>query len=158
RYSFYDYVDWDGLDDAPIRVGLELIREGDKITVDISNSGPQTRGPVNFITTHGFINLLFGRYLDAQASRFLLNEGLLRVVDELRARPGTIVQPRFPAATGLRSHTRLRLSSCMLGALDEATGGNAPANSPVYELYSISLRDPQSGKLDVCTEGVGAGL
>ena len=158
RYSFYDYVDWDGLDDEPIRVGMELIREGDRITVDISDSGPQTRGPVNFITTPGFMNLLYGRYLGSHDSSFLLNEGLFKVVDDLVSQPGTIVQPRFPAATGLRSHTRLRLSSCMLGVLNAATGGNAPANSPVYELYSISLRDPRAGKLDVCTEGVGAGL
>src|SRR5579864_3083249 len=155
RYSFYDYVDWDGLEDEPIRVGMELIRAGDRITVDISNSGPQTRGPVNFITTPGFMNLLYGRYLGSHDSSFLLNEGLFKVVDDLVSRPGTIVQPRFPAATGLRSHTRLRLSSCMLGVLNAATGGNAPANSPVYELYSISLRDPLTGKLDVCTEGVG---
>jgi N-methylhydantoinase B len=158
RYSFYDYVDWDGLDSEPIRVGMELIRDGDRITVDISNSGPQTRGPVDFITTRGFVNLLFGRYLGSQDSGFLLNEGLFKVVDELVSRSGTIVQPRFPAATGLRSHTRLRLSSCMLGVLIAASGGNAPATSPVYELYSISLRDPLTGKLDVCTEGVGAGL
>jgi N-methylhydantoinase B len=137
---------------------MELIREGDRITVDVSNSGPQTRGPVNFITTPGFMNLLYGRYLGSHDSSFLLNEGLFKVVDDLVSRPGTIVQPRFPAATGLRSHTRLRLSSCMLGVLNAATGGNAPANSPVYELYSISLRDPLTGKLDVCTEGVGAGL
>lgn len=45
----------------------------------------------------------------------------------------------------------------MLGPLNAATGGNAPANSPAYELYSISLRDPKTGTLDVC-EGVGAGL
>ena len=158
RYTFYDYVDWDGLDDTPIRVGMDLIREGDRITVDVSESGPQTRGPVNFITTQGFINLLFGRYLGSRDSSFLLNEGLLKVVDELVSREGTIVKPRFPAATGLRSHTRLRLSSCMLGVLNAATAGNAPANSPVYELYSISLRDPVTSRLDVCTEGVGAGL
>ena len=158
RYSFYDYVDWDGLDDEPIRVGMELVREGDRITVDISSSGPQTRGPVNFITTPGFMNLMYGRYLGSHDSSFLLNEGLFKVVDDLVSRPGTIVQPQFPAATGLRSHTRLRLSSCMLGVLNAATGGNAPANSPVYELYSISLRDSLTGKLDVCTEGVGAGL
>lgn len=158
RYAFYDYVDSDGLSPEPIRVGMELIREGDRISVDISSSGPQTLGPVNFVATAGFINLLFGRYLESRDSRFLLNEGLFKVIDEVRSRSGTIVQPRFPAATGLRSHSRLRLSSCMLGVLNAATGGNAPANSPVYELYSIALRDPDTGALDVCTEGVGAGL
>lgn len=46
----------------------------------------------------------------------------------------------------------------MLGVLNAAREGNAPANSPVYELYSICLRDPLTSQLDVCTEGVGAGL
>jgi N-methylhydantoinase B len=157
-FEFYDYVDSDGHGSPPIRIGMRLIREGDRIVVDISDSGPQTTGPVNFITTHSFMNLMFGRYLMSHDPALLLNEGLFQIVDELRTEPGTIVDPRFPAATGLRSHTRLRLSSCMLGAMVQATGGQSAANSPVYCLYTLALRDPRTGKLDVCSEGVGSGL
>jgi N-methylhydantoinase B len=157
-YDFYDYVDSDGLGSEPIRVGMKLVREGDKISVDLTESGPQTRGPVNFIATHGFINHMFGIHLVAHNPDLLLNEGLFRIIDEVKTKPGTIVQPRFPAATGLRSHTRLRLSSCMLGVLGKAAAGNAPANSPVYEIYSLALTDPETGRLDMCTEGLGAGL
>lgn len=157
-YSFYDYVDSDGQGSEPIRVGMDLTRVGDRISVDLTNSGPQTRGPVNFIATHGFINHMFGIYLVSHDENLLLNEGLFQIIDEVKTKPGTIVQPTFPTATGLRSHSRLRLSSCMLGILGQATGGRASANSPVYEIYILALTDPETGKLDVVTEGLGSGL
>lgn len=43
------------------------------------------------------------------------------------------------------------------GALNAATRGNAPANSPVYELYSCTLRNAVTGKFDVCAEGADLG-
>ena len=46
----------------------------------------------------------------------------------------------------------------MLGVRNAATRGNAPANSPVYELYSFTLRNAVTDKPDVCAEGVDAGL
>lgn len=157
-FEFFDYVDTDGHGSPPIRIGMRLQREGDRVTVDVSNSGPQTRGPVNFITIPSFMNLMFGRYLMSHDPGLLLNEGLFQIVDELRTKPGTIVDPHFPAATGLRSHTRLRLSSCMLGVMVQASGGQSAANSPVYCLYTLVLKDPETGRIDVCSEGVGSGL
>jgi N-methylhydantoinase B len=157
-FAFYDYVDTDGHGSPPIRIGMRIERTGHRVTVDISDSGPQTRGPVNFITTYSFMNLLFARYLMSYDPSLLLNEGLFGIVDELRTKSGTIVDPTFPAATGLRSHTRLRLSSCMLGAMVHALDGQSAANSPVYCLYTLVLRDPETGKMDVCSEGVGSGL
>src|SRR5581483_9956285 len=157
-FEFYDYVDTDGHGSPPIRIGMKLIRDGDRIVVDLSDSGPQTTGPVNFITTHSFMNLMLGRYLMSHDPALLLNEGLFQIMDELRTKPGTIVDPKFPAATGLRSHSRLRLSSVMLGTMLQATGGNSAANSPVYCIYTLVTRHPKTGALDVCTEGVGSGL
>ena len=157
-FEFYDYVDSDGHGSGPIRIGMKIVREGDRITVDISDSGPQTKGPVNFITTYSFINLLFARYLMSQDEALRLNEGLFHLIDEFKTKPGTIVDPKFPAATGLRSHTRLRLSSAMLGALLQARRGQSAANSPVYCLYSVVTHDPETGKMDYCNEGVGSGL
>jgi N-methylhydantoinase B len=157
-FEFYDYVDSDGHGSDPIRIGMRLIREGDRIVVDISDSGPQTKGPVNFITTYSFINLLFARYLMSHDAELRLNEGLFHIIDEFLTKPGTIVDPRFPAATGLRSHTRLRLSSVMLGAMLQARAGQSAANSPVYCLYALVTHDPETGAMDFCSEGVGSGL
>jgi N-methylhydantoinase B len=157
-FEFFDYVDSDGHGSDPIRIGMRIVREGDRIVVDLSDSGPQTKGPVNFITTYSFVNLLFARYLMSHDPALRLNEGLFHLIDELRTTPGTIVDPRFPAATGLRSHTRLRLSSVMLGAMLQAKAGQSAANSPVYCLYSLVTHAPATGAMDYLNEGVGSGL
>ena len=158
QFEFYDYVDSDGHGSGPIRIGMRIIREGDRITVDISDSGPQTKGPVNFITTYSFINLLFARYLMSQDEALRLNEGLFHIIDEFRTKPGTIVDPRFPAATGLRSHTRLAAELSDARGAAPGPAGQSAANSPVYCLYSVVTHDPVTGKMDYCNEGVGSGL
>lgn len=157
-FSFADHADDDGITGRSYKVAMTLRRMGDRVIVDISDSDDQAKGPINFYVTLGYINLLFGRYLMSIDPTLPLNEGLLQTIDELIAKPGTVVQPRFPAATGLRSHVRQRVSSCMLGVLNEATKGQAAANSPVYILYNLRTLDPDTGRFDVCSEGVGAGL
>lgn len=157
EYRFADYADDDGTGHS-FKVAMTLRRAGDRVTVDMRESDPQAKGPINFIVTLGYLNLLFGRYLMSLDGTLPLNEGLLHTIDELLVEPGTIVQPRFPAATGLRSHVRQRVSSCMLGVLNLATGGQAAANSPVYILYNLRMFDERDGSFDVCSEGVGAGL
>ncbi len=157
-YHFWDAADGDGFTGRPYRIDIRLTREGERVTVDLSGSDEQARGPINFLATPGFVNLLFGRYLMALDPTLGLNEGLFTIIDEVITRPGTVVHPRFPAATGLRSHVRLRLGSAMLGALNLATGGQAPAASPVYVLYTLRTLDAATGTFDVCSEGVGAGL
>ena len=158
EYSFADWADDDGISGRSFKVAMTLRRTGDQISVDLSESDVQAKGPINFLVTPGYINLLFGRYLMVLDPTLPLNEGLLQTIDEVTTRPGTVTQPVHPAATGLRSHVRQRVSSCMLGVLNLATGGQANANSPVYILYTLRLPDARSGRLDLCSEGVGAGL
>jgi N-methylhydantoinase B len=137
EYSFSDYLDQDPVGGGSIRIDVRIVNRNGKILCDLSGSGPQAHGPVNFIATPGAVNIMAGRlfcYLNPELS---LNEGALHIFDEVRAKPGTITQPNFPAATGLRSHTAIRLIGCILGALGEATGGRAPAGTPVYVIYSL---------------------
>jgi N-methylhydantoinase B len=158
EYTFADWADDDGISGRSYKVEMTLRRAGDAVTVDMTGSDGQAAGPINFIVTPGYVNLLVGRYLMALGPTLPLNEGLLQTVDEVVTRPGTVTHPRFPAPTGLRSHVRQRVSSCMLGVLNLATGGQASANSPVYILYNLRSLDPATGRFDVCSEGVGAGL
>ena len=47
RYSATDYLDNDGITDEPLVIGLEIVVEGDRMTLDFSRSSPACAGPVN---------------------------------------------------------------------------------------------------------------
>jgi N-methylhydantoinase B len=154
EYHFFDYLDQDPVGGESRRIDVRVIHKDGKIVADLTGSGPQARGPVNFIATPGAVGLMAGRlfcYLNPDLS---LNEGALHIFDEVLTKPGTITQPNFPAATGLRSHTAIRLIGCVLGALGEATGGRSPAGTPVYVIYMLRT----AGLLpEYFSEGVGSG-
>ena len=157
EYAFFDYVDRDPVDGEPRRVDMRVLRDGDRLTVDLTGSGPQAKGPVNFITSPGAMNLMFGRYLSSLEPSIALNEGVCSLVDEVLTKPGTIVNPGFPAPVGLRSHTAIRLMGCVMGVMGQGNGGNAPAGSPVYVIYSMRTWDAVSGGYLYFSEGVGSG-
>ncbi len=46
-YSAEDWLDNDGIEDTPIRIALDLVIEGDAITLDFSRSGAACAGPLN---------------------------------------------------------------------------------------------------------------
>ena len=105
-YTFHDYLDNDGVEGRPYRVELTLSREGDRVRLDATQSDDQARGPINYITNLGLLQIAYGRYLLALDPSLDVNEGLLQNLDEWITRPGSILQPRFPAPLGMRAHTR----------------------------------------------------
>ncbi len=154
EYHFFDYLDQDPVDGESRRIDVRITHRDGKIICDLSGSGPQASGPVNFIATPGAVGLMAGRlfcYLNPDLS---LNEGAMHIFDEVRGKPGTITRPNFPAATGLRSHTAIRLIGCILGALGQATGGQAPAGTPVYVIYNLRTA---AATAEYFSEGVGSG-
>ena len=78
EYRFSDHVDADPLTGEPALIDLKLLKEGDRLVADLTDSGPQTRGPVNFITTPGAFNLMVSRYLGYLNPELELNEGLVQ--------------------------------------------------------------------------------
>lgn len=46
-YAFEDHIDNDGLTDAPLRVALKLVIDGDRMTLDFTGSAPACAGPMN---------------------------------------------------------------------------------------------------------------
>ena len=141
-YTFHDYLDSDGVEAQPYRVELTLSRDGDRVRLDATQSDDQARGPINYITNLGLLQIAYGRYLLALDPSLDVNEGLLQNLDEWMTRDGSILQPRFPAPLGMRAHTRFRVVACMFGALAQANGGQVPANSPVYVLYYFRAHHP----------------
>jgi N-methylhydantoinase B len=157
-YTFHDYLDSDGVEGRPYRVELTLSRQRDRVRLDATPSDDQARGPINYITNLGLLQIAFGRYLLALDPSLDVNEGLLHNLDEWVTRPGSILQPRFPAPLGMRAHTRFRVVGCIFGTLAQANGGHVPANSPVYVLYYFRAHHPATHHSILCIEGLGVGL
>ena len=156
EHHFFDYVDADPVDGEPRRVDVKFIHDGDRLVADLTGSGPQATGPVNFITSPGAFNLIMARHLSYMNPELPLNEGAVDFLDEVRTKPGTITYPSFPAPVGLRSHTVIRLMGCLGGIIAQSNGGRAPASSPVYVIYNLrTIGD--GGKYLYFSEGIGSG-
>jgi len=47
-YAFEDFLDDDGIDtEHPVRIHAKIVIAGDRMTVDLSGSAPEVRGPIN---------------------------------------------------------------------------------------------------------------
>jgi N-methylhydantoinase B len=158
EYTFHDYLDSDGVEDRPYRVELTLTRQGERVLLDATRSDDQARGPINYMTNLGLVQIAYGRYLLSLDPSLDVNEGLLQNLDEWRTREGSLLQPRFPAPLGMRAHTRFRVVGGIFGTLAQANGGQVPANSPVYVLYYFRTHDRATGTPILCIEGLGVGL
>lgn len=115
--SFEDYVDDDGRGNGPFKMKLTIWREGNVGYFDWTGTDPQAPGPINFLLNEEMFKMFIGVYLimvfDPQ---ILFNDGfypLLRV----KIPEGSLLQPRFPAALGCRTHALARLFDVLGGAL-----------------------------------------
>jgi N-methylhydantoinase B len=156
EYSFTDIVDSDGQGNGPIRLRYKLMVTADRIVLDTTASDDQTPGPVNFLMAKEVPSTVFGLYLLGGDQEHLLNHGASRVIDELKLRAGSILQPRFPAPLGLRGVTLMRNVAACLGLINVATGGKAPAAHCAYVIWYLRGRK-ESGELFLMSDGVGVG-
>jgi N-methylhydantoinase B len=99
--------------------------------------------------------LILGIYLLSGHPTQLLNHGAQEAIDEVLVRPGSILQPNWPAALGNRAHTLARVQSNVLALLALATDGDAPASNPVYNIYFLRGVDPVSGEFFSAATGRG---
>jgi N-methylhydantoinase B len=152
-----DAVDGDGMSGHPFHVRMRLTKQGDRIAIDTRESDDQARGPINFIMHESVPRLILGIYLLAGHPTQLLNHGANGAIDEVLVRPGSILQPHWPAALGNRAHTLARVQSNVLALLALATGGDAPASNPVYNIYFLRGVDPASGEFFLCSDGIAVG-
>jgi N-methylhydantoinase B len=129
-YFFSDYADEDGVDGNPCRLALTLTIKGDEAILDFTGSDPQLTSSLNVPTGSDprHTLLLVGVYyvLYTLNPQLLLNSGLTRPFTCI-APEGTVLNPVFPAAVGMRSLTCARLRSLIFGAFSLAIPGRMPA-------------------------------
>jgi N-methylhydantoinase B len=82
----------------------------------------------------------------------------MQAIGEVKTRPGSLVNPVFPAPLGMRSNTLLRVNNCVFGTLALATEGQTSAASPVYVIYMLRSLDRQTGDYTLCIEGMAVGF
>jgi N-methylhydantoinase B len=156
-YEAEDAVDDDGMTGRPYHVRVALARRGDRLSLDTRASDDQARGPINFLMHESVPRLILGIYLLAGHPTLLLNHGAAAAIDEVLVRPGSILQPDWPAPLGNRAHTLARVQSTLLQALALATGGAVPAPNSVYNIYFLRGFDPVRREFFLCSDGVAVG-
>lgn len=158
RYTFADYVDDDCVTDTPYRIELTVdIKEDGVATVDCTGSDDQAKGPINYLLHPDICRMMFSRFLLRDDRTVFQNQGAYRAIDEVKLRPGSVLQPTRPAPLGLRAHTLHRFLNSVLGVFAQATDGGTPAGSPDYVIVIMHTLDPKTGKYVLCTDGLGVG-
>ncbi len=104
-YSFTDIVDSDGQGNGPLRLRFTLDVGDNGVIFDARDSDDQTKGPVNFLMHPAVPATILSSYLLGGNAEYLVNAGALRVIDEVKLRPGSFLQPKFPAPLGMRGVT-----------------------------------------------------
>jgi N-methylhydantoinase B len=110
------FVDHDGIElERPIRLHVKLEKTGDRLHFDFTGCSDQTRGPANIRPP--LVRAACAYCLVALVDPFLpINQGLARVI-EATFRPGSVVDPQFPAAVNTYMPTALSVTEAVLKAL-----------------------------------------
>ncbi|MDO8298942.1 hydantoinase B/oxoprolinase family protein [Lacisediminimonas sp.] len=124
-FRFTDYIDDDGLSDAPIPIQVAVTVHEDHVSVDYTGSSPQVRAAIN--STLSYTNSC--TYLSVRCALkgdVPNNAGVFRCV-EVYAPEGSVLNPRIPSAVAARALTGYRVFDAMLGALAQIVPDRIPA-------------------------------
>jgi N-methylhydantoinase B len=152
RYEFVDYIEDDVVTDIPIRLKVALTIGDGEIHLDFTGSDVQVGSAMNVPTAgrvHPFMSIALVNYFVTQDRTIPLNAGVLRRV-RMTLPEGSVVNPKFPAACGVRYATVLRIYDAVLGALARAVPAHIPAASGGQGcMVALSLPDPEAGRRHV---------
>jgi N-methylhydantoinase B len=156
QHLFTEVIDSDGQGHGPIKLRYRLEVTAARITLDTSGSDDQVPGAINFLMNPSVPAMVFGSYFLGTGSPSILNAGVECAIDEVVVRPGSVLQPKFPAPLGMRGITMMRNMAGCLGLLNVATGGRAMASHSAYVIWYLRGRDAE-GELFLLSDGLGVG-
>jgi N-methylhydantoinase B len=154
-YSFTEVVASDGKGNGPFHIRMDLIVSPDRVILDATRTDDQAVGPINFLMQRSFPASMLGRYLLSLIPGARANHGVELIIDEVKIREGSLLQPRFPAPLGMRGITAVRAMNCVLGLVNEATGGMGGASNSAYVIYN--MRGRADGAPFLLSDGVAIG-
>lgn len=121
-------LDHDGADlETPVRIAVDIVKCGDRLTIDFSRSAGQTAGPVNLTPwTARSVSLL--AVLAATDPTIPVNSGVLENVDFVLPER-SVVNPSYPATVNLYFPTAVMVYTCVLSAMGKLNPARAVAPS-----------------------------
>jgi N-methylhydantoinase B len=129
RYTFEDYVDDDGLGNGPIKLHLEIYREGETVHLDWTGTDAQVPGTVNFLLNEKMFKMFTGVFLIMAFDPLLtFNDGYYDLF-EVTLPEGSVIQPEFPAALGNRLPMMARQFDVLQATFSKLIDGFSVAGS-----------------------------
>jgi N-methylhydantoinase B len=129
HYEFWDYLDDDLVTGIPIRIRVAVTIKDGEAWIDYTGTDPQVMAAYNIPTSgkrHPWLTLKIAHFICTLDRTISLNEGLFHPI-HIKAPSGTIVNPEFPAATGVRHAAAIRVNEALNGALAKAAPDLMPA-------------------------------
>ena len=124
--------------DKPIRLHVAVIKEGDRLVLDFTQTGDQTAAPINVRSP--FVRGLAYNGMIALTDPYLpINHGLFEAI-ECRFRSGSLINPEFPAPVGFYSKTVSIVESIIMAALAKAAGQPALAHNSTQSSIVIGYQ------------------
>ena len=132
--------------DSSIPLKVKVIVNGDRLIADYTGTGPQSLNGMNSPFNYTFAYTSHAVKC-ATNPRVPMNEGVMRSV-EMIVPPGTILNPKFPAAVGGRHLTNWRVNSLIFRALSGAAPNRiiAPSGGTGSNMPQFSGMESSSGK------------
>ncbi len=124
-FTFEDFVDGDGIVDEPIRISAAVTIDTDTISVDLSGSAAQVRGPVN-CTLNMSKSAVYYAIMSATGGDIPPNAGCYRPIT-VHAPAGSVVNANHPASVANRMAVGHRIVNTVLGAMSQALPQRIPA-------------------------------
>lgn len=142
-YEFWDYLDDDAFTQVPVRIRLRMTVDDGRIHLDYTGSEPQTLGPFNIVTlgrSHPWVTLRLLAYAVTRDPTLPVNSGVFRNVS-VTLPEGSVLNPVFPAASGIRTASGVRCYDVVNGALSKAIPEFMPA-APGGNIVPVVLVEP----------------
>jgi len=143
--TYEDFLDNDGISDTPLRIKVKVTIGEDDIEIDFSGSSPQSQGPYNCGFPLAWTAALLAIKI-AFDPKGPSNEGIMKPI-RLHVPEGSLLNAKYPAATGGATDIAVRAIEAILGALSTVMPQAVPACDfgAINHVY-ISTRDKASGE------------
>ncbi|MHA1974313.1 MAG: hydantoinase B/oxoprolinase family protein [Candidatus Hodarchaeales archaeon] len=140
EYSYFDFLDSNGLSDEPVKIQVGIKKQNRKLKVDFEGTDPQQEGNVNApkSVVYSCVYYVFRSLTDPT---IMTNAGLFRNIDTIIPK-GSFLDPKLPAAVSSGNvETSQRIVDVLLGALSKALPHIPAASQGTMNNVSIGGKD-----------------